>query len=89
MHSICDALALRRGQQAAITNGRLTTLPDGVILSTAEIELMQYVAYRLQPGQAVRRSLEDAQDKHRTSFQSSEGVNGWYQSIAIHHVLGI
>lgn len=75
MHSICDALGLKRGQQAAITNGRLITLPDGTFLSTGEVELMQYVAYRLQPGMAVRQSLRDAQDNHRTSFQSSEGMN--------------
>ena len=75
MHAICDALGLRRGQQAAVTNGRLIKLPDDAVLSAGEMELMQYVAYRLQPGQAVRRSLMDAQDSHRTSFQSSEGAH--------------
>lgn len=74
MHAICDALGLTRGQQAAVTNGRLITLPDDAVLSTGELELMQYVAYRLQPGQAVRRTLQEAQDSHRTSFQSSEGA---------------
>jgi hypothetical protein len=74
MHSICDALGLKRGQHAAITNGRLVSLPEGTVLSAAEVELMQYVAFRRQPGQAVLGALREAQDNHRTFFRSSEGL---------------
>lgn len=60
---------------AVITNGRVVALTEGAQLMSGDLQVMEHVAMRLQPGEQVHAIMTAAQDAARNGTASGTGVN--------------
>jgi ribosomal protein S12 methylthiotransferase accessory factor YcaO len=76
MHQLASLLVAEDHVPAVVTNGRVTgfaaSAPD-----PQEFEVMEAVALRLQPGHAVQRAMQEAQDSGRTKVTGSSDAGAF------------